>query len=48
MKKKLALVCLVILLYAIAKVYVLNTPTPKDDNIPDMVKDQVLDLMDDF
>jgi len=48
MNKKLLLVCLVILIYAIAKVYVLNTPTPKDDNIPDMVKDQVLDVLDDF
>lgn len=48
MKKKLAVVCLVIIFYVIAKIYVLSTPTPHDDLIPDMLKDQVLDVLDDF
>lgn len=45
MKKKLALVCLVILIYAIAKIYVLHTPTPHDDQIPDLIRDELLDVL---
>lgn len=46
MKKKLFAVCIIILLYAVAKAYVLHTPSPHDDKIPDVVKDALLDVVD--
>lgn len=46
MKKKAVVVALIAIAYAIAKIYVLSTPTPKDDNIPDVVKDHILLLAD--
>jgi len=36
----------IILLYAVAKIYVLNTPNPHDDAIPDIIKNQVLNTFD--
>lgn len=35
-------VVIVIVIYALWKAYVLQTPSPHDDNIPDKVKDAVL------
>jgi len=35
-------VVIVILIYVVWKAYVLQTPSPHDDNIPDKVKDAVL------
>lgn len=35
-------VLIVILIYAVWKAYVLQTPSPHDDNIPDKVRDSIL------
>lgn len=35
-------VLITLLIYAVWKAYVLQTPSPDDDNIPDKVKDAVL------
>lgn len=36
----------IIITYALAKAYVLYTPSPHDDNIPDKVRDAVLLMVD--
>ena len=46
MKKKIILVAAIFLLYAVAKVYVINTPSPLDDPIPDIIKDKAMTYVD--
>lgn len=44
--KKFILTLLILALYVIAKIYVLQTPTTQDDDVPELVTDQVFNLLD--
>ena len=44
--KHVVVMTLTIVLYAVAKAYVLYTPTPHDDMIPDRIRDGIIMLVD--